>query len=31
MISGTINRRVAINFMDGTRKNIENILNELAR
>ena len=30
-VSGTINRRVAVNFIDGTHTSIENILNELSR
>lgn len=30
-VSGTINRRVAVNFIDGIHTSIENILNELSR
>lgn len=31
LISGTVNRPVAMNFMDGTRKEVEKIIDELAR
>lgn len=31
MVSGTINRPVGMNFLDGTRKDVEKIINELAR
>lgn len=31
MVSGTINRPVGLNFLDGTRKDVEKIINELAR